>query len=748
MNHLPRLAGTTLLLCGAALAPTPARAQSVLGRFVDAAKDAPIPGAVVTLKDSTGADVASTLTDEQGRFLLRAPSAGRYSLRAERIGFQSTTTALLSLASDATREIRLESSEQAVELEGVVATGERRCTVRPESALRTAALWEEARKALEAARLAERKRMLRYDVVEYQRELDPHKLAVRTEERARHSDYARHPFGAKLSAAELSRGGYIQQRGGTTYYYAPDPDVLLSDEFLGDHCFRVQTGDTLVGLAFEPVGGRKVPEIEGTMWLEPHSAELRTVEYRYTRLPYSVPGDEIGGRIQVERLSSGLHIISRWRIRMPVVELSNPRESRLPGGHFGFQRAELTGIHETGGEVAGVTAGDGSREFSQRTASLVGVAWDSAAAHALVGATVRLIGTSHEAKTSGDGRFRMTGLPEGVYLVSVQHPRLDSLGLVPPLQPIELVPGKETALRFGVPATIARADTSAGRIRVAGRSVGSGSSVTIDGRVTGLDGSPLVGAQAIVVLDPTIRQEIGALTDEDGRFRLSGVPAGAHSVAIRQIGYAAESLRLDVSAGESLEVNAALAPRPITIAAITVEGRPSSRVQTLAAGFEERRRRGNGFFIDRAMIQQRRAVTTSEVLELAPAITRRCNYSVDFANSCMIRFSSVENTVGILSNHPAPPSPFIPGKFSNAKPGTVYQMTAETGCPVQYYLDGLPYPVTEDNFEDIDLHIPPQMIETIEVYRPSEVPVAFAGGTGSRCGVVVIWTRSSLSKQG
>ncbi len=695
-------------------------------------------------------EVASALTDERGRFLLTAPVAGTYSLRAQRIGFADTNTGGLKLTAGATRDIRMASTSKAVALEGIVATGKRRCKLEPESADRTFALWEEARKALEAAKLADRKRLVRYDVVEYERELDPHQLAVRSEQRKPRTEYARHPFGSKLTAEQLSQGGFIQERSGQLYYYAPDADVLLSSVFQGDHCFHAEAGDSLVGLAFEPAHDRDVPEIEGVMWLDPHSAELRRVDFRYTKLPWNVSREAVGGRLEVERLVSGLHIISRWRIRMPVVELQDRKESRLPGGRIAFQEARLVGIDEKGGIVGGVVAGDGAKEFAARTATLAGVAWDSAGGGPLAGAKIALLGTQHVIETGADGSFRANGLPDGTYFVSVSHPKLDSLGIVPPLRPIELNPGETTRMAFAVPARLARAPSAAaGGIHVAGRTVGRGSTATIEGTVVNTDGQPIAGAQAAIVLDASVGREVGVVSDDSGHFALPGVPSGKRVLAVRQIGYDARSISLDLAAGEFVRVDATLPIHPVSIAGLSVVSSRPGHVRTIAEHFEDRRRRGVGFFIDRTMIEARHPASISEMLVAAPGVKRECNYSVDVSHACMVRFAGARQTVGMqdpmrgLQVNARKDSLFTPEGVGRAgggftKPGT-FLMDAKTGCPVQYYVDGLPFPI-DDQFNAIDLQISMVDVQSIEVYQPGEVPAQFSGGRNTRCGVVVIWT--------
>ena len=80
---MPRL--LLALLAALAVTPAAARAQVVVGQVVDAADGAPLASAVVTLLDTARTRVGGVLTDSAGRFTLRAPAAGTWLVRAERV---------------------------------------------------------------------------------------------------------------------------------------------------------------------------------------------------------------------------------------------------------------------------------------------------------------------------------------------------------------------------------------------------------------------------------------------------------------------------------------------------------------------------------------------------------------------------------------------------------------------------------------------------------------------------------------
>ena len=100
----PRIA----LGLGLALAwPGLSSAQIVRGKVVDRVVGTPIAGGSVLLLDNAGTEVARTVTDEDGLFLLKAPGAGQFRLRAEGEGYQDSEFPPFDLAADGMVAYRL-----------------------------------------------------------------------------------------------------------------------------------------------------------------------------------------------------------------------------------------------------------------------------------------------------------------------------------------------------------------------------------------------------------------------------------------------------------------------------------------------------------------------------------------------------------------------------------------------------------------------------------------------------------------
>lgn len=336
---------------GAEAASRRAGDEAVRGTLVEEPEGRAIPGALVMLVDSAGAERAHALSDSAGGFRLGAPGPGRYTLRAERVGYAMTSSPVIAVGRGETVEHRLAVRVQAVRLEGLAGVAdEPRCESRPAHAERTRALWEEARKALAAAAWAQDAPLFTFQVRRWKRPLDlgTRRRKYTTAETSLVS--APRPF-ESLPAAGLAADGYVRREGGETVYYIPDAHVLLSDEFLDGHCFGVVAGRSgRVGLSFEPVPGRRLPDVRGVLWLDPATAELREMVFGYTGLPGSVAREGAGGRVEFERLPYGAWIVRRWAVRMPVVEEPVPSHAEAL-----TRPPRVLEVVEDGGEVVEIT---------------------------------------------------------------------------------------------------------------------------------------------------------------------------------------------------------------------------------------------------------------------------------------------------------------------------------------------------------------------------------------------------------
>ncbi len=412
-----------------------ALSQIVRGTIVDESTNAPLPGVFVVLLDSVGRMRGGTLTDQNGFYAMRASSEGPFTVRAERIGHRSITSAPFALNATQAHTVDIRVPVAAIALAPIEVSGAKRCEVRGEQGRRTAQLWEEARKALTVTQWVKAERPFRFESRSYVRELDPYSLEVRTET-MRYGVSSMTPYRA-ISPDSLARFGFVQTDGRDFTYYGPDAEVLLSDIFLEQHCFRTVdgTGNTagMLGLAFEPVRDRELRDITGTLWLDSKTFELRFIEYRYTNLPPSHNQRMQGGRTDFRRLSNGAWIVEKWYIRMPVPTSGVSRQ------------VLLSSVREEGGEVVSITDPKGQAPVQQLTndGAVRGSVYDSVRGQPLANAMVYLSGTSYRATTDNKGNYVIASVPEGRYVIAFTHPVLDSLPAFPLPRSIA-VPARDT----------------------------------------------------------------------------------------------------------------------------------------------------------------------------------------------------------------------------------------------------------------------------------------------------------------
>jgi len=533
-------------------------AQQVRGTAVSADTGAPIEGAFINLVDETGRELASTLSGADGAFSLRATAPGHYRLRVQRIGFDTWTSSPFDAGPGGTvsRELRvpvrpIDVGELYVSLEG-------RCVPDPGAGHELLRVWEEARKALRMTQFTETAGAIRFDLRKWNRVLEPDTWRVESEEITRGSETGRASF-VSAPAEELAANGYVQRDEQSAYhFFVPDAQVLLSDVFLDDHCLRLVQGDeanaSWIGIGFEPAGRYDAPDVEGVLWLDPVTLELRHIEFRYTRLDrVDIPGDSrAGGRLEFRRGPTGDWFASRWWIRIPVYRQGvRAALQRGIGGNVISQRmtTSVESYREIGGEVERLHLPDGRELALAEWGTIVGRAFGGPDAVPVAEATVRLAGTERTVRTDSAGRFQIDFVPPGRYTAVLEHPDNRLLGV--PIDERDLIVAGEQVARVQLELSPARlvqrlcpppveeaGDGGEGEGEAAGTG-GTGapaaSELALLGRVTdGATGEPL--ENALVWVRSVAGGEPAAVeADQDGSFLVCGLdPAGLIAQATSQ----------------------------------------------------------------------------------------------------------------------------------------------------------------------------------------------------------------------
>lgn len=443
---------TCLTMLAIACAWSPIEAQVVRGVVRETAGGTDVPGVLVTLERvaaQTAAGALSVLSNERGEYAIRAPGPGRYRLAAKRIGVRRSVTESFDLSEGETREVTVEIEPLVYTLPEVAVATADFCIVRREQEGRVASLWDEVRTALTATSITVRDTLYRGSVVMFGRLLDG-RGRILNENRYQREGLLRQTF-TSADPESLSVHGFWRDEADTVRFDAPDVDVLLSRAFMRDHCFElVDDANGETGLRFTPARGRTVGDVQGTIWLDARSFELRRVEFGYTRMERVPRADRFGGEVHFARLASGAWVVRRWFIRSPQFT----RQVARRDAQQRFGRPDPTPIRLSVDRIAdnrmlengGVAYVDHLRTF-ETPATITGSVRDSTGAVYPAG-VVRLAGTGYSTPIDAGGRFRMDSLPPGVYRIEVVKDVHIALGTSAVEEDVSVEPGGEATVEL------------------------------------------------------------------------------------------------------------------------------------------------------------------------------------------------------------------------------------------------------------------------------------------------------------
>jgi hypothetical protein len=220
---------------------------------------------------------------------------------------------------------------------------------------------------------------------------------------------------------------------------------------------------------------------------------------------------------------------------------------------------------------------------------------------------------------------------------------------------------------------------------------------TVVGTVTAKDDSPL--GQARISL---VGMGLVAVTGVDGRFAIDSVPAGVQILQVGILGHKAILIPVEVVASETLQVQVKLDIEPL-------------RCRRWRSSNQRSFRSCEGFTRD------------GRVAGVSSSPVRR-------SGKCSRTFYRPPASRARRAAQP------VRGPSGSSYQAVTGRMSGSRACPMLYYVDGVPFPVTGDI--GINNLIQPEDIAALEVYSgTARVPLQFHSST-AHCGVIVIWTYS------
>ncbi len=191
----------------------------------------------------------------------------------------------------------------------------------------------------------------------------------------------------------------------------------------------------------------------------------------------------------------------------------------------------------------------------------------------------------------------------------------------------------------------------------------------------------------------------GAITDDEGRFVIPDVRPILDTVQIRYLGLEPTTTTIQLESGRLTDAVFLLSQSVLEVAELKVQIRRTMGGKM--KGFEERRRKGFGYFITPEQIVSRQPMRSSDILRGVPGVTV--------------------------------------GATQATGPTPVYFSRGSTGrCEPKLYLDGQPMSgMAFDDITAVDLM-------AIEIYKgATEMPAQWATGS---CGLLVVWTKDGSTR--
>lgn len=207
-----------------------------------------------------------------------------------------------------------------------------------------------------------------------------------------------------------------------------------------------------------------------------------------------------------------------------------------------------------------------------------------------------------------------------------------------------------------------------------------------------------------------VGQDVGGISDDNGRFRIGPLRAKSYIFQFRRLGYTPVTAVTDLSTADTLRLAIEMLAATTTLAAVEVKATSSDR-KLEEVGFVRRRMDGAvppSRYITRAEFERRPPFTMTELLDRMGGFSKRCLGASVYVDGALLA--------------PDPP----PDSITNSKGRRV---------PA----DGFGAAMKRSATIDI---IPPSTVAAVEAYTgAAEIPLEFkTTRRGSSC-VILIWTR-------
>jgi len=425
-------------------------------------------------------------------------------------------------------------------------------------------------------------------------------------------------------------------------------------------------------------------------------AEVQLVDLGDKAKVYTVRTDSLG-RFRINGMAPGKYVAGFYHPSVDALGIEAPlRAATVVAGADNFVALVIPGATRIWSAVCGVKpAGDS-------TGGMAGIVRAAATGDPIGNAKV--VVTWHEiiidkrgltederrvpAQTNDDGTYRVCGLPGADTVIGSAEIGDRHSGLVEVPVPIHGMVRRDFSIGDSATAVAYVPDPHASEAVQRATTLLRGAAA-LSGSVHGPDGKPLQGAKIDVA-----GTGLTATSGAEGRFSITGLPAGTFTAEARAIGFEPKRIAVDLNDRTPSSVEFTFNTRVQELSRVTILGKPRRTTNDINE-FLRRARTGMGHYITSSDEVLKNAITTTDALRMTPGV-QVVPSSTGFGNVILMR----------------------------------------GGCTPVVYIDGVE---SYDGSESLDDMISPTDILGIESYSGlGEAPVQYQT---NGCGVLLVWTK-------
>ncbi|MDP9205694.1 MAG: TonB-dependent receptor, partial [Gemmatimonadota bacterium] len=193
--------------------------------------------------------------------------------------------------------------------------------------------------------------------------------------------------------------------------------------------------------------------------------------------------------------------------------------------------------------------------------------------------------------------------------------------------------------------------------------------------------------------------DIVAMTDQNGEFTMRNLPSGSKVLLARHLGFAAETVPVELSSRQPQQVTIKLARFVAVMDPVLVTARRTAALDKV--GFSQRMKSGMGYYMGPERLQRMHPIFLTDILRQVPGL--RVSYGP--------HGETISSSRGFGSN-----------------------------C-VQYWVDDMPWMSVEPG--DLNHFVTGGEVVAVEVYQDTGTPARYMRAGGS-CTTIVLWTRFKI----